>query len=86
MENEQIVGKLKELLRKCLLNPKLEIGPDDDIFNDLGLDSMGTIEFVEYIEDEYEIKMTDAELKNEISGVWTIGKAADFVATKIAKK
>lgn len=78
MERETVVNALTNFLRKAIFNPSLEAHPDAHLTNDLGVDSMGAVEFVNMIEDHYQIVITEQEM----DGIYTLNKAAELVIAK----
>ena len=64
---------------------QLQIGPervteDARFAEDLGLDSLDLVEFVMAVEDRFDVKIPEEELK----GVLTVGQAIDLVLQKSA--
>lgn len=54
----------RELLAHQLEVDPESIGPDTDIFDDLGADSLDVVELVMSIEEEYDIVITDERAGN----------------------
>jgi len=80
MERSQIQAKMTELLVG-------ELGLDGDKINDrasfdedLEVDSLGVVELLMALEDEFGVKIPDEEAEN----IGTVGEAIDMVATKLA--
>lgn len=80
MERSQIQAKMTELLVG-------ELGLDGDKINDaasfdedLEVDSLGVVELLMALEDEFGVKIPDEEAEN----IGTVGQAIDMVATKLA--
>ncbi len=80
MERSQIQAKMTELLVG-------DLGLDGDKINDaasfdedLEVDSLGVVELLMALEDEFGVKIPDEEAEN----IGTVGEAIDMVATKLA--
>ena len=81
MERNHIIITLIDFLRKATFNSTLDARPDAHLQNDLGVDSMGAVEFANMIEDEYKIEINEEEM-NMIS---TLNQAADLIIAKTNK-
>lgn len=80
MQREQIMEGFAEVAVK-LLNVKPEQVTEDARFDeDLGVDSLGLVEFVMEVEDVFGVKIPEEEL----DGIATVGQAADLVEQKLA--
>ncbi len=75
---EQINSDLKKILVEDLFVeiPLEKIKDSDSLSTDVGLDSVGQIEFVSMIEERYGIKV---DVKKSAAELKTVGSAADFV-------
>lgn len=79
MERQQILEGFAEVAVK-LLNVKPEQVTEDARFDeDLGVDSLGLVEFVMEVEDVFDVKIPEEEL----DGIATVGQAADLVERKL---
>ena len=81
MDRNHIIVTLIDFLRKATFNSTLEARPDHHLQNDLGVDSMGAVDFANMIEDYYKIEINEEEM-NEIS---TLNQATDLILAKINK-
>ena len=81
MDRNHIIVTLIDFLRKATFNSTLEARPDQHLQNDLGVDSMGAVDFANMIEDYYKIEINEEEM-NEIS---TLNQATDLILAKINK-
>ena len=59
-----IFETVRDLLAHQLEVDPESIGPDTDIFDDLGADSLDVVELVMSIEEEYDIVITDERANN----------------------
>lgn len=83
MNREELLDKMADFLKQALMSrASEEIAPDDNLAEDLGLDSMGAIEFVGLVEDEYGISVSP----DEIATIRTLNDAVDLAARKIDAK
>jgi acyl carrier protein len=73
--NERVVYHLK----KSLFDQDQDINPDSLLVDDLGLDSMGIVEFVTSIEEEFGIKIDDFEIDN----IKTLEDSTKLIQSKI---
>ena len=73
MDRKQLLNTLSRFLNEAMMGGAKDIQPDDDLAQ-RGLDSMGTIEFVTLVEEEFELE--------EISRIATLNDAADLVLAR----
>ena len=59
-----------------------EIGPDDSLFDNGIIDSMGTLEVIQFLEDEFGIEVSDDEMVDD--HFESINRIARLVNAKIA--
>lgn len=79
MERKQVLEGFTEVAVK-LLDVKPEKVTDEARFDeDLGVDSLGLVEFVMEVEDRFDVKIPEEELE----GITTVGQAADLVMQKL---
>lgn len=79
MDRQQIMEGFAEVAVK-LLNVKPEQVTEEARFDeDLGVDSLGLVEFVMEVEDVFAVKIPEEEL----DGIATVGQAADLVEQKL---
>jgi acyl carrier protein len=81
-DKEQIVPELKKILTQDLFVaiPEDEIGLDDSLADDLGIDSVGFVELMTILEEKYGIEIDSREAKNE--SLRTLGGLCDFIMVK----
>ncbi|MFT5469662.1 MAG: acyl carrier protein [Verrucomicrobiales bacterium] len=82
MNRDELLGKLTDFLNEAMMGRATDITPDEDLLKK-GLDSMGAVEFVSQIEDEYGLDEVSPE---EITKLKTLNDAADMVLAKLADK
>jgi len=72
---DQIVAALADYLKR----DKKSIGLDHSLRDDLGLDSMATIELVYKIEDVFDLQIPDEDL----AGLVTVGNVISYVEGRL---
>jgi acyl carrier protein len=79
---EDIEAKVKEIIVERLgVDPK-EVTPQASFVNDLGADSLDTVELVMAFEEEFGTEIPDEEAEK----IQTVGKAIEYIKTHQAKK
>lgn len=81
MEYEDIVKKVKAIIVDKLGAEPSEVTETANFTNDLGADSLDTVELLMEFEKEFGIKIPDEETSN----IATVKDAVDKVAEKLAK-
>ena len=81
MEREELLKKIK-----AIVSDKLSIGEDQiteeaSFVDDLGADSLDTVELVMALEDEFSMDIPDEEAEK----LTTVGKAMDYILTHLSK-
>ena len=61
---------------------KEKVTPETSFVNDLGADSLDTVELVMELEEEFEITIPDDQAEK----IKTVGEAIDYIEREIAKK
>jgi acyl carrier protein len=77
MERQEILGAIKSHLESRGIDAE-QVTEQANLADDLGLDSLDTVELTVAIEERYSIEIPDAELE----GVVTIGDAVDLIQAK----
>ena len=70
-----VVERLKELAVKRFGAPAEALGPDDDLFETLGIDSLQALDLLTDLEDAFDVEIPDYE----IQGVTTLGGLAAVI-------
>ena len=78
----EIEARVKAIIVDKLGVDESEVTPSASFTNDLGADSLDTVELIMEIEDEFGISIPD-DLAEKIS---TVGDAVKFVEEEVAKK
>ena len=78
MEREQIFQKVSDVIRQVMMAKNLVVQPENNLADDLGMDSMGAVEFVNAIEDEYQISVTE----DEVLTIKTVNDAIELILKK----
>ena len=81
MEREELLKKIK-----AIVSDKLSIGEDQiteeaSFIDDLGADSLDTVELVMALEDEFNMDIPDEEAEK----LTTVGKAMDYILAHLSK-
>ena len=78
--SEEIFGKVKKIVAEQLGVEEEQVKPDASFANDLGADSLDTVELVMALEEEFEIEIPDEAAE----GIGTVQAAVDFIKEKTA--
>lgn len=70
-----VYEKLRELLAEQLEISIDEIGPDTNIVDDLGADSLDVVELITTMEDEFNLIITDEKIRE----LYTVREVAEFI-------
>jgi len=81
MERDELLKKIK-----AIVSDKLSIGEDQvteeaSFIDDLGADSLDTVELVMALEDEFNLDIPDEEAEK----LTTVGKAMDYIVDHLSK-
>ncbi|MCP2620081.1 acyl carrier protein [Candidatus Aminicenantes bacterium AC-334-K16] len=82
MEREQLLKKVKAIVADKLSISEDQVTEDASFIDDLGADSLDTVELVMALEDEFDLDIPDEEAEK----LTTVGKAIDYVLEQLAKK
>jgi acyl carrier protein len=78
MEREDVLQKVTEIIRQVMMAKTLVIAPEHNLKDDLGMDSLGAVDFVNAVEDAYVISVTEDEMKL----IQTVNDAIDLILQK----
>ncbi len=82
MEREELLKKVKEIVSDKLSINEDQVTEEASFIDDLGADSLDTVELVMALEDEFDLDIPDEEAEK----LTTVGKAMDYVLEKISSK
>ncbi len=78
MNQEEIFEKVKEIVLEQLDVKAEDVKPEASFANDLGADSLDTVELVMALEEEFDIEIPDEDAEK----IDTVQKAVDFIKAK----
>ncbi|HDJ23050.1 MAG: acyl carrier protein [Candidatus Aminicenantes bacterium 4484_214] len=82
MEREELLKKVKAIVADKLSISEDQVTEDASFIDDLGADSLDTVELVMALEDEFDLDIPDEDAEK----LTTVGKAIDYVLEQLAKK
>ena len=77
--NQEIFEKVKKIVIEQLEVELEQVTPEANFANDLGADSLATVELVMALEEEFDIEIPD-EVAEQID---TVGKAVEHISQKV---
>ena len=77
---DDILGKVQKIVSEQLGVDVAEVKPEASFANDLGADSLDTVELVMALEEEFDIEIPDEAAE----GIGTVQAAVDFIKEKSA--
>ena len=75
----ELLAKVKKIIVDQLGVEESQVVPEASIINDLGADSLDTVELIMALEEEFDIEVPDADAEK----LDTVGKIADFIKSKV---
>ena len=78
MDAQEIKEKVKNIVAEQLGTDKSKIQDDSSFVDDLGADSLDTVELVMALEEELEIEIPDDEAEK----ITTVQKAVDYISSR----
>ncbi len=79
MDREELLAKVKVIVSDKLSISEDQVTEEASFIDDLGADSLDTVELIMALEDEFELDIPDEEAEK----LDTVGKAIDFVLEKV---
>ena len=73
-----VADKVKSIIVEHLGVDEEEVTPDASFVDDLGADSLDTVELVMEFEDEFEISIPDEDAEK----IQTVGNAIEYISSK----
>ncbi|HEY9642248.1 MAG TPA: acyl carrier protein [Coleofasciculaceae cyanobacterium] len=80
MSQEEIFQKVKKIVAEQLSVDPSEVTPEASFANDLGADSLDTVELVMALEEEFDIEIPDEAAE----GIATVQAAVNYINEKAA--
>jgi len=81
MEREELLKKVKAIIADKLSISEDQVTEEASFIDDLGADSLDTVELVMALEDEFNMDIADEEAEK----LMTVGKAIDHVLAHLEK-
>ncbi|MEM6449031.1 MAG: acyl carrier protein [Cyanobacteria bacterium P01_D01_bin.105] len=78
--SDDILGKVQKIVSEQLGVDEGEVKPEANFANDLGADSLDTVELVMALEEEFDIEIPDESAES----ISTVQAAVDFIKEKAA--
>ncbi len=79
MEKEELLNKIKNIVADKLSISEDQIREEASFIDDLGADSLDTVELVMALEDEFDLDIPDEEAEK----LTTVGKAIEYVLANV---
>ncbi len=81
MERDELLKKIKAIVSDKLSISEDQVTEGASFIDDLGADSLDTVELVMALEDEFNMDIPDEEAEK----LTTVGKAMDYILSNVAK-
>ncbi len=81
MEREELLKKVRTIVADKLSISEEQVTETASFIEDLGADSLDTVELVMALEDEFSLDIPDEEAEK----LTTVGKALDYIVTRVSK-
>lgn len=81
MEREELLKKVRTIVADKLSISEEQVTEAASFIEDLGADSLDTVELVMALEDEFSLDIPDEEAEK----LTTVGKALDYILTHVSK-
>jgi len=79
MEREELMKKIKSIVSDKLSIGEEQVTEEASFIDDLGADSLDTVELVMALEDEFNMDIPDEEAEK----LTTVGKAMDYILSNV---
>ncbi|MBE9040545.1 acyl carrier protein [Oscillatoriales cyanobacterium LEGE 11467] len=80
MSQDEILTKVKKIVAEQLEAEEEKVAPESHFVNDLGADSLDTVELVMALEEEFDIEIPDEAAE----GITTVREAVNYITEKSA--
>jgi acyl carrier protein len=81
MERDELLKKIKAIVSDKLSISEDQVTEEASFIDDLGADSLDTVELVMALEDEFSMDIPDEEAEK----LTTVGKAMDYILAHLSK-
>ncbi len=81
MERDELLKKIKSISSDKLSISEDQVTEEASFIDDLGADSLDTVELIMALEDEFKMDIPDDEAEK----LTTVGKAMDYILTHLSK-
>ncbi|MDR0734381.1 MAG: acyl carrier protein [Elusimicrobiota bacterium] len=81
MDAKQVEEKVKNIIVEQLGVEPEQVKPEAQFVNDLGADSLDTVELIMALEEEFDIEIPDEQAEK----IKTVGEALQHIVSKVAK-
>ena len=78
--SQEILTKVQGIVSEQLSVDSAEVKPEANFANDLGADSLDTVELVMALEEEFDIEIPDEDAEK----ITTVQEAVDYINNKVA--
>ena len=78
---QDVEARVKEIIVEQLGVDATEVNPAASFVNDLGADSLDTVELVMALEEEFDVEIPDEEAEK----IQSVGQAVDYIKAHIKK-
>jgi acyl carrier protein len=78
MEKQEVFLKVSDMIREVLMAKNLKIELENNLADDLGMDSLGAVELVNAVEDEFKITLNETEMQS----IKTVNDAVKLILEK----
>jgi acyl carrier protein len=81
MDAKNVEERVKNIIVEQLGVEPEQVKPEAQFVNDLGADSLDTVELIMALEEEFDIEIPDEQAEK----IKTVGEALDHIVNKVAK-